>query len=129
MPIRIEDDFTPDDSSRSDLINAMRKLEPYQAIVISPVDEHTRQRVYTAASRLRKAVRTKLTAAGLKVWLKDQPPKREVEQMAELPLTKEEKLANLRSLMNGEIKASPREVAQAIDDEAKDEGLKYEYDQ
>lgn len=79
MPFKVQD-FDPEEESpesRSEIVNAIRSLEPHKVVVIFPAGENTRQQVYTAASRERKAIRTKMTVTGLKVWLKDQPPKAE----------------------------------------------------
>jgi acetylornithine deacetylase/succinyl-diaminopimelate desuccinylase-like protein len=93
-------EFDPDEESgsRSEMVDTLAKLRPYQCIIINPIEENTRQQVYTAASRLRKSIRTKVTSVGLKIWLKDQPPKRVVD---EIPVaeTKEDKLAALRRMM------------------------------
>lgn len=108
-------EFDPDEESggTSEIMAAVEKLEPYQCVIISPVEEGTRQQVYTAASRLRKSIRTKVTPVGLKVWLKDQPPKRIVDEIPPAE-TKEDKLAALRRLMGAGAHQTKEEGASIV---------------
>ena len=97
-----KDAFVPEESSRSELVTALRGLRHGESLLIHPVGEHTRSNVYTAASRMRLSVRTKVTQFGLRVWLKGSPPKSEPIKAE----TREDKIAQLRAMM-GDARPEP----------------------
>jgi hypothetical protein len=102
--------------SRSELVRAMRELKPGESLIISgeSLKPTTKNQIYSIASRERLSIKTAQGITGLRVWLaSSENPAMEVVE--EVEMSQQEKLANLRAMMNGEIKASPKEIAQEID--------------
>ena len=114
---------------RDGLSSSILNLNVGQSFLIPDEDltKNTRRVAHAAAKRLGKPVSILKVDGGLRVYrLKEWPRAgREAKQapVSEVPMTKDEKLANLRALMSGEIKADPKDIAQAIDESIPEEDI------
>jgi hypothetical protein len=115
---------------REGLSASILNLNVGQSFLIPAEDltKNTRRIAHAAAKRLNKPVSILKVEGGLRVYrLKEWPrggqtPKK--APVSEVPMTKEEKLANLRAMMDGTIKASPKEIAYEIDNAVPEEDIR-----
>jgi hypothetical protein len=128
--IRKEEYVPEKPPSRSELVRAIRDLKPGESLIISgeSLKPQTKNQIYSIASRERLSIKTANSVSGLRVWLK-QPAEYPivVEDVEEVEMSRDEKLANLRAMMSGEIPAAPKEVAQAISDSVPAEEIHEEF--
>jgi hypothetical protein len=115
---------------REGLSASILNLSVGQSFLIPTEDlkPNTRRIAHAAAKRLGKPVSILKVDGGLRVYrLKEWPRAgREAKQapVSEVPMTKDEKLANLRAMISGEIKASPKEIAYEIDNAVPEEDIR-----
>lgn len=140
--IRKDKEIPQQKVSRSEIVNALRDLKPGESLIISGdhLTDKTLNQIYSTASRLRLAIRTKRTSIGLRVWLKDSE-KASIEresgvkgvELAEIVKrpdyyppengepdlrTKEQKQRYLAEYFDGKAEAEPRIIMAEIDEVA-----------
>jgi len=121
MVYKAEKVALPTGRKQTGLTASVRQLGIGDSFLI-PTDEvkdSTQRNLFVIASRLKYSITTRtIEGEGLRVWRTkgetkiqpDLPPDEE-------PMSKDEKLANLRALMSGEIQIAPEAVEEVLDNE------------